>query len=136
MPGYRWPVPELTLTRFVDTWRLDPAALAAVLLLAALYAAGVRRRRRRGERWPVWRGAAFGALGLGTIVVATMSSLAAYDQVLFQAATVQNVLLGVVAPLGLALGDPIGLAGAELPHPASTSAAERASCRISSHSRN
>jgi putative copper resistance protein D len=107
-------VPELTLTRFVDTWRLDPAALAAVLLLAALYAAGVRRRRRRGERWPVWRGAAFGALGLGTIVVATMSSLAAYDQVLFQAATVQNVLLGVVAPLGLALGDPIGLAGAEL----------------------
>jgi cytochrome c oxidase assembly factor CtaG len=107
-------VPELTLSRFLDTWRLDPVALAAVLLFATLYAAGVRGRHRGGGHWPVPRTIAFAALGLGTVVVATMSSLAAYDQVLFWPATVQNVLLGVVAPLGLALGDPIGLAGADL----------------------
>lgn len=107
-------MPELTLSRFVETWRLDPVALAAVLLLAAFYAAGVRRRRRSGDTWPVPRSLAFAVLGLGTIVVATMSSLAAYDQLLFWSAAVQNVLLGVVAPLGLALGDPIGLAGVEL----------------------
>jgi cytochrome c oxidase assembly factor CtaG len=112
--GYRGRVPELTLSRFVETWRLDPVALAAVLLLAGLYVAGVRRRRRRGERWPVPRTLAFVVLGLGTVVIATMSSLAAYDQVLFWSATVQNVLLGVVAPLGLALGDPLGLAGWDL----------------------
>lgn len=107
-------MPELTLTRFADTWRLDPVALAAVLLLAVCYTAGVRRRRRRGAPWPLSRGIAFAVLGLGTIVVATMSCLAVYGRVLFWAAAAQNTLLGVVAPLGLALGDPIGLAGARL----------------------
>jgi cytochrome c oxidase assembly factor CtaG len=107
-------VPELTLSRFIDTWRLDPVALAAVLLLALLYAAGVRSRRRRGEHWPAWRSIAFAVLGLGTIGFATMSSLAAYDQVLFWSAAAQNVLLGIVAPVGLGLGDPIGLAGVDL----------------------
>jgi cytochrome c oxidase assembly factor CtaG len=115
VPRYRGRVPELTLARFVDTWRLDPVALAAVLLLATFYAAGVRRRRRLGGgHWPVPRTIAFATLGLGTVVVATMSSLAAYDRALFWSATVQNVLLGIVAPLGLALGDPIGLAGVNL----------------------
>ncbi|GHJ41893.1 hypothetical protein Sm713_75020 [Streptomyces sp. TS71-3] len=43
--------------------------------------------------------------GLGVLVVATMSSLAVYDHVLFWPAGVQNVLLDLVAPLGLAPGE-------------------------------
>jgi len=101
----------LTLSRFLETWRFDPVALVAVVLLGVLYAAGVRRRRRAGEPWPRWRGTAFTVLGLGSIVFATMSALAAYDQVLFWPAAVQNVMLDLIAPLGLALGDPLGLAG-------------------------
>jgi putative copper resistance protein D len=104
-------LPELTGARYLDAWQLDGAALALVLLLAAAYAYGVRRRRRAGERWPLWRTAAFYVLGLGTLVVATMSSLAVYDRVLFWPAAVQNILLDLFAPLGLALGDPLGLAG-------------------------
>jgi cytochrome c oxidase assembly factor CtaG len=113
--GYRGPVPELTLTRFLDTWRPDPVALTAVLLLGALYAAGMIRRHRTGQGWSSVRAAAFVLLGLGTIVVATMSALAVYDRVLFWPAAVQNILLDLVAPLGLALGDPLGLADFSVP---------------------
>lgn len=103
-------LPELTGSRFLDTWQLDGAALAAVLLLGACYAYGVRRRLRAGERWPLWRTAAFFVLGLGTLVFATMSALAVYDRVLFWPAAAQNILLDLFAPLGLALGDPLKLA--------------------------
>ncbi|MFI0899871.1 cytochrome c oxidase assembly protein [Streptomyces sp. NPDC020983] len=103
-------LPALTGARYLEAWQLDGIALAFVLLLGAGYAYGVRRRLRAGERWPLWRTAAFCVLGLGTLVVATMSSLAVYDRVLFWPAAVQNILLDLFAPLGLALGDPLGLA--------------------------
>jgi putative copper resistance protein D len=104
-------LPELTLSRGLSSWETDPVALAAVVILGGLYAAGVMRRRRSGRGWPVVRTAAFAVLGLGMIVVATMSSLSVYDRVLFWPAAVQNILLDLLAPLGLALGDPLGLAG-------------------------
>ena len=103
-------LPELTAGRLLSFWRLDVPALLLVVLLGGLYAAGVLRLARRGERWSMARTAAFALLGLGTLTVATMSGLAVYDRVLFWPAAVQNVLLDLVAPLGLALGDPLGLA--------------------------
>ncbi|MEU6352611.1 cytochrome c oxidase assembly protein [Streptomyces sp. NPDC047072] len=106
---------ELTTGRLLSSWQLDVPALVLVTALAALYGWGVRRLRRRGERWPLARSAAFVFLGLGALVVATMSGLAVYDHVLFWPAAVQNVLLDLVAPLGLALGDPLRLAVEALP---------------------
>ncbi|NUP38364.1 MAG: cytochrome c oxidase assembly protein [Streptomyces sp.] len=110
--------PELTVGRLLSSWQPDLPALLLVLLLGACYGWGVLRLRRRGERWPVSRIAAFAVLGLGTLVVATMSALAVYDRVLFWPAAVQNILLDLVAPLGLALGDPLRLAVRALPEPA------------------
>ncbi|WP_369381670.1 cytochrome c oxidase assembly protein [Streptomyces sp. cg36] len=107
--------PRLTWGGFLSHWQLDLPALALVAVLAGLYAWGVLRLRRRGERWSVARCAVFALLGLGTIVFATMSALAVYDTVLFWPAAVQNVLLDLVAPLGLALGDPLSLALRALP---------------------
>ncbi|MGW2725202.1 cytochrome c oxidase assembly protein [Streptomyces sp. NPDC001492] len=107
--------PELTVGRLLSSWQPDLPALVLVLLLGAFYGWGVLRLRRRGERWPVSRVAAFAVLGLGTLVVATMSALAVYDRVLFWPAGVQNILLDLVAPLGLALGDPLRLAVRALP---------------------
>ncbi|MFG2227447.1 cytochrome c oxidase assembly protein [Streptomyces sp. NPDC048644] len=108
-------LPELTAGRLADSWQLDPYALALVLVLGGLYACGLVRLARRGERWPLARTAAFAGIGLGGIVVATMSGLAVYDHELFWPAAVQNVVLDLIAPLGLALGDPLALALRALP---------------------
>ncbi|MGW7407350.1 cytochrome c oxidase assembly protein [Streptomyces sp. NPDC054833] len=108
-------LPELTTGRLLSTWQLDVPALLLVLALGALYGWGVVRLRRRGAPWPPARVAAFALLGLGGLVVATMSALAVYDHVLFWPAAVQNILLDLVAPLGLALGDPLRLAVEALP---------------------
>ncbi|KOV60580.1 cytochrome c oxidase assembly protein [Streptomyces sp. MMG1121] len=108
-------LPELTTGRLLSTWHLDVPALLLVIALGALYGRGVALLRRRGEPWPPARVAAFALLGLGALVVATMSALAVYDHVLFWPAAVQNILLDLVAPLGLALGDPLRLAVEALP---------------------
>ncbi|MDT0473070.1 cytochrome c oxidase assembly protein [Streptomyces sp. DSM 41014] len=110
-------LPELTAGRLLSTWQVDLPALLLVGFLGGLYGWGVLRLRRRGERWPVARGVAFAVAGLGTLVVATMSALAVYDRVLFWPAALQNILLDLVAPLGLALGDPLRLALRALPAP-------------------
>ncbi|MFE1913854.1 cytochrome c oxidase assembly protein [Streptomyces anandii] len=104
-----------TVGRLLGSWQLDVPALLVVVLLGALYGAGVLRVRLRGGSWPLARAAAFALLGLGALVVATMSALAVYDHVLFWPAAVQNILLDLVAPLGLALGDPLRLAVEALP---------------------
>jgi cytochrome c oxidase assembly factor CtaG len=103
-------LPRLTAGQLLGSWQLDPYALVLVVLFGGLYAAGVLRLARRGERWPVGRTLAFAGLGLGAIVVATMSGLAVYDHELFWPAAVQNMVLDLIAPLGLALGDPLSLA--------------------------
>ncbi|MFE9552121.1 cytochrome c oxidase assembly protein [Streptomyces sp. NPDC006692] len=108
-------LPELTTGRLLSTWRPDVAALLLIAVLGGLYGWGVLRLRGRGERWPVPRTAAFALLGLGTLAVATMSALAVYDTELFWPAAVQNVALDLIAPLGLALGDPLRLAMSALP---------------------
>ncbi|MFI5703256.1 cytochrome c oxidase assembly protein [Streptomyces xanthochromogenes] len=108
-------LPELTTGRLLTVWRPDAAALLLTVVLGGLYVWGVVRLRRRGERWPLPRIAAFALLGLGSLAVATMSALAVYDTELFWPAAVQNVLLDLIAPLGLALGDPLRLGMLALP---------------------
>jgi putative copper resistance protein D len=75
----------------------------------------VRRLTARGDAWPVGRTLSFLVGGLGTIAVATVSGLAAYDTSLFAAHMVQHMLLSMVAPVFLALGAPITLALRTLP---------------------
>jgi cytochrome c oxidase assembly factor CtaG len=70
---------------------------------------------RAGHAWPVARQVWFLGLGLGFLVIATMSWVGAYQAVLFYARAVQTVLLVLVVPLFLALGRPITLAIAALP---------------------
>jgi cytochrome c oxidase assembly factor CtaG len=106
--------PELTLTRALTEWTFDPWALAIVLLLGAGYAVGIRRVRRDGQRWPVSRPIWFYGLGLGPLVLATMSWVGTYQSILFYARATQTVLLVLVVPLFLAMGRPISLAIAAL----------------------
>lgn len=108
-----------TWGRLLTSWQTDLPALALVVVAGALYGWGVLRLGRRGTPWPLARVAAFVLVGLGALVVATMSALAVYDHVQFWPAAVQNILLDLVAPLGLALGDPLRLAVEALPESAS-----------------
>ncbi len=112
--GYHGP-PELTVTRALTEWTLDPWMLALILVLGAGYLVGARRARRVPGGWPVARPIWFCGLGLGFLVIATLSWVGVYQPVLFYARAVQTVLLVLVVPLFLALGRPITLFGAVFP---------------------
>ena len=86
-----------------------------VAVPGALYLLGVRRLTARGDSWSVGRSVAFVLGGLGTISVALLSGLAAYDESLFGAHMVQHMLLSMVATVFLALGAPVTLALRTLP---------------------
>lgn len=93
----------------LTVWTFDPSAVVLIGTAGVLYAGGVQRRRRSGRSWPAGRTAAFFA-GLAVLVLATCSGVAAYDTERFTAHATQHVLLGMAAPLLLALGAPVTLA--------------------------
>ncbi len=107
--GYHGP-PELTAVRALTEWTLDPWILALVVLLGGGYLAAARYLRRRGTPWSRWRTVNFAGLGLGVVVIATMSAFGAYAGVLFYMRAFQTILLLLLAPLFLALGRPLTLA--------------------------
>jgi putative membrane protein len=78
-------------------------------LVAVLYAIGVRRLQANGHRWPAARTLAFSA-GLAALALATLPPLGPAEVERFSAHVLQHVLLGMVAPLALALGAPVTLA--------------------------
>src|SRR4051794_15465233 len=104
------PPTEVTPHGLLTGASIDPLPAALVLLAAALYLYGVRRLHRRGDSWHAGRTVAFVGLGLGSVAVATLSGLAAYDDTVFSVHMVQHMLLTMVAPVFLALGAPITLA--------------------------
>ena len=112
--GYTGP-PQLTLARAFTQWTADVPMIALVVVLGGCYLAGVARVRRGGGSWATGRVVAFCGLGLGMLVLATMSWIGVYQGVLFYARAVQTVLLVLVVPLFLALGKPLTLLGAAFP---------------------
>jgi cytochrome c oxidase assembly factor CtaG len=112
--GYHGP-PELTLARGFTEWTADLPMIALVVVLGGCYLVAVRRVRRGGGSWATGRVVAFCGLGLGALVLATMSWIGVYQGVLFYARATQTVLLVLVVPLFLAMGKPLTLFGATLP---------------------
>ncbi len=112
--GYQGP-PQLTLGRAFTQWTADVPMIALVVVLGACYLAGVWRVRRGGGSWATGRAVAFCGIGLGALVLATMSWIGAYQGVLFYARATQTVLLVLLVPLFLAMGKPLTLLGAAYP---------------------
>ena len=112
--GYVGP-PELTLRTAVTQWTADLPVIVFVVVLGGCYLAAVRKVRRSGGSWGTGRAVAFCGLGLGVLVVATMSWIGVYQNVLFYARATQTVLLVLVVPLFLAMGKPLTLLGAAFP---------------------
>jgi cytochrome c oxidase assembly factor CtaG len=107
--------PALTVGRAFTQWTLDLPMLVLILVLGGGYLAAVHKVRNEQEDWPNARPIWFCGLGLGFLVIATMSWVGVYQPVLFFARAVQTVLLVLVVPLFLALGRPITLAIAAFP---------------------
>ena len=102
--------PALTVSTAFSQWEFAPVVTAGVAIAAAIYLFGAWRVRRDHPThpWPLLRTTAF-LVGLGVIVVATQSSIAAYDDVLFSMHMWQHLLLLMVAPPLLLSGRPVTL---------------------------
>jgi cytochrome c oxidase assembly factor CtaG len=103
-------LPPVSATELVGQWQFAPVVTAFVVLAAGLYLWGVLRVRRRhpARPWPVPRTAAFLG-GLAVVVIATQSGVGSYDDVLFWDHMVQHLLLLMVAPPLLVVGQPATL---------------------------
>lgn len=91
-----------------STWSFEPGAVAAILLAASWYAAGVRRvwrRAGRGHGVAHWQATCF-AGGVAALVVALVSPIDALSDELFAAHMLQHLILVTIAPALLVLGGP------------------------------
>ena len=100
-------LPPFSLAEVVTRWQFAPVVTAFAVVAAGLYLWGVLRVRRRhpARPWPLYRTALFLA-GLAVVVIATQSGIGSYDDVLFWDHMVQHLLLLMVAPPMLVLGQP------------------------------
>jgi cytochrome c oxidase assembly factor CtaG len=90
----------------LDSWTIPPYFVATVILAAIVYMHGFSRlHARMPERFPHWRLGAFLG-GLGALLVAIASPLAAFDDLLLQVHMGQHMLLMFVAPPLILLGAP------------------------------
>jgi putative copper resistance protein D len=89
--------------------RFEPAGACAIVLTLWWYLSAVKRLSIRGRRWAPSR-LAFFVTGLGVMAVATQSGIATADTTSFSAHVIQHLLLGMLAPVLLALGAPVTLA--------------------------
>ncbi|MBS2963898.1 cytochrome c oxidase assembly protein [Actinocrinis puniceicyclus] len=107
MPGMGGPPPPPSFARM---WTLAPSPffLVVIVVLLALYAAGMTRMLRRGDGWPIARAVSFLA-GLVLLFAMTCTGLAEYGMYLFSAHMLQHMVLSMAVPLFLLLGAPITL---------------------------
>ncbi|ASW53419.1 hypothetical protein CIK06_03290 [Plantactinospora sp. KBS50] len=107
--GYDLTAPPTAL-RLIADWRVEVIFAPLCLLLAAAYLRGVRRLDRP---WPPGRTVAWLA-GCAVLMVTTSSGIGRYAPAMFSVETVAHMLIGMLAPLLLALGAPLTLADAAL----------------------
>src|SRR5271166_3734956 len=103
-------LPPFSLAEVVSRWQFAPVVTGFVVVAAGLYLWGALRVRRRhpARPWPLYRTALF-LVGLAVIVIATQSGIGSYDDVLFYDHMVQHLLLLMVAPPLLVVGQPATL---------------------------
>jgi putative copper resistance protein D len=99
----------------LTAWTTSPLGLALVAVVLGAYGAWLVRARRAGTSWPWGRVALYLVLGVGTLAYAVCGPLAVYRSEVFWVGAVQVGVLASLTPVGLALGDPVGLLRATTP---------------------
>jgi diguanylate cyclase (GGDEF)-like protein/PAS domain S-box-containing protein len=100
-------LPPISVGQLFTNWQFAPVVTAFAVVAAGLYLWGVYRvwRRHPPRPWPWWRTAVFLG-GILIIVFATEGGVGAYDDVLFWDHMVQHLMLLMVAPPMLVVGQP------------------------------
>ena len=111
--GYQG-LPPLTWDRLLSAWTPSPVVVLVVAALGAAYGLAVHRLRRKGQAWPAVRPRWF-VVGLGSILVVTVSFVGVYAGTLFWDRAVQNIVLLMITPMLLVLGAPLTLLRETLP---------------------
>ncbi|MCD9028835.1 cytochrome c oxidase assembly protein [Luteimonas sp. BDR2-5] len=112
-------LPEGDPPTLATAWTLSPWALAPLLLLTALYAAGVQRLWRRAGRGRGVSGIEVGAFAaaLAALVLAMVWPLDALGEYALSAHMAQHMLLLALAPPLLLAARPFAVAATALPQP-------------------
>lgn len=108
-------LPPFTAVSVFTRWEPFSLLTVGLVIVTGLYLWGVRRLAARGDRWPLSRTLPFLIGGVGTIAFVTAGGIGAYDDTLLSAHMVQHMVLGMIAPIFLALGAPVTLALRTLP---------------------
>jgi putative membrane protein len=108
-------LPRFTVVSAFTHWEPFTLLTLSLVIAAGLYLWGVRRLAARGDRWPVSRTLPFLVGGVGTILFVTAGGIGAYDDTLLSVHMIQHMVLGMIAPIFLALGAPVTLALRALP---------------------
>src|SRR3984957_5280277 len=103
-------LPPFGLSAALTQWQFAPFVTGCAVLAAGLYGWGVIRvaRKHPARPWPAWRSCAFLAARL-VIVLATQSGIGVYDDLLFYDHMIQHLMLLMVAPPLLIVGQPLTL---------------------------
>ena len=103
------PLAPLTWAQAFTTWRFAPVTTALLALALLLYLGGVVAAHRGGTRWPIARTVAFTA-GLAVAGAAIMGSPGVYgDGGLLWVHMIEHLMLIMLAPWLLCLGNPATL---------------------------
>ena len=102
-------MPVLTPSSLITDWTTSPVGLALLVLVTAPYAVAVLRARAAGVAWPWRRPALYLTAGVGSLAYAVCGPLAVHRTEVFWIACLQVGVLASLTPVGLALGDPVGL---------------------------
>ncbi len=98
----------ITAGGFVTRTTFEPLPLVVVVAAVALYTVGVRRQLARGA-WPAGRTVAWVG-GWLMVAVVMLSGMASWDGTSFTVHAVTDTVVGLLAPIALALGAPLTLA--------------------------
>src|SRR6202034_317145 len=103
-------LPPFSWSEAATNWQFAPIVTGFTAILAALYLWGAFRVRKRHPRrpWPLGRTILF-LLGLLVINLATQSGIGTYDDTLFWDHMIQHLMLIMIAPPLLVLGQPVTL---------------------------
>lgn len=100
---------QLTWSSALHTWTVAPAAVVLCVLAALAYLwRAYRTVPRAGHRWSAWRTAAF-LSGLAVLLLCLQSFIGVYSHSSFSVHMVLHLLLIMVVPVLIILGQPIAL---------------------------